>query len=317
MKTASFLALLLALPVPAAYCQVAGSNAATEAQTQGSAQATGRDQSAAISQAAKTAADASATPKSVTGSAQEPTAAAPNAGKVGAGAMQTSNVSAELEKKIDSKNAKVGDEVVARTTSKAQLAQGTQLPKGTRLMGKVTEVQAKSGAQHDGHLAFTFDHAVLKDGREIPIRTTLRSISAPAAASAMGGAWDDFATAGGPVMANGGGSARAGGGLLAGGAVTPAVGRTSGLVGGATSTVGNAPGRVTGATEGTLRQAGGTLQQGEGLASKTAGSTTTAVSNMPGVSANSSASGSSTLDAHGENVQLGGGTQMVFNVSTN
>ncbi len=318
MNIATCLALLAALPVPAAYSQAAGANAATATQAQGSVQAAGHDQSAATSQATQADADASATQKSLAGSANEASessAAVAHAGK--AGAMQTANVSAELEKKIDSKHAKVGDDVVARTTSAAQLEQGTKLPKGTRLMGKVTDVQAKSGSQHDGQLAFAFDRAVLRDGREIPIHATLNSISAPAAVAAMGSGSDDFATAGGPVMASGGGSARGGGGLLGGGAVAPAGGLTGGLAGSATSAVANSPGRISGAAEGTLNQTGGGLHQGAGLASAAGGSAIAAVHNMPGVSASSSASGSSMLEASGRNVELSSGTQMVFNVSKN
>jgi len=98
----------------------------------------------------------------------------------GAGAATTTIVTAELAQKVNSKNAKVGDDVVAKTTEEAQLADGTKLPKGTRLMGKVTEVQAKAGAQQDGHLAFLLDHAVVKDSPDIAIHATLISISAPA-----------------------------------------------------------------------------------------------------------------------------------------
>jgi hypothetical protein len=325
MKTATFLALLLALPVPAAYSQAAGAYAGAASQMQGSAQAAGRDQGAALSQA--TGANASSTQKSVAGSANESSAAVANAGKTGAGTAQASNLSAELTQKVDSKHAKVGDQVVARTTSATQLEPGTKLPKGTRLMGKVTEVQAKSGAQHDGHLAFAFDRAVMRDGHEIPIHTTLQSISAPADVAAMGSTTDEFGPVGpvsAPVMASGsgGGSARSGGGLLGGGggAVAPA----GGLVGGATSSVATMPGRAAGLSEGTLdqsertlHQSEGTLHQGAGMVTQTGGSAFAAVHNLPGVSASTSASGSSMLDAAGKNVELSSGTQMVFNVSKN
>jgi len=314
MKTATFLALLFALPVSAAYSQAAGASAASQAQ--GSVQAAGHDQSAAVSQAAQGTADASATRKNIAGSANESSETVAQAGKAGAGAVQTSNVSAELAQKIDSKHAKVGDEVVARTTSATQV-QGTKLPKGTRLMGKVTEVQAKSGEQHDGRLGFAFDRAVLRDGSEIPIHATLQSISAPPAVAAMGSASDDFATAGGPVMASGGGSARAGGGGLLGGGGVPAAGVAGGLVGGASSTVASTPGRVAGETEGTLRQTNSTLHQGAGLVTQTGGSAMATVHNMPGVSANSTVSGSSLLEASGRNVELSSGTQMTFSVAKN
>lgn len=271
-----------------------------------------------MSQAGQANADALAAPTKLAGSANESSSAVTQTGKIGEGAMQAANVSAQLEEKIDSRNAKVGDQVVAKTTSKAQLDQGTQLLKGTLLVGKLTEVQANSSAQHTGHLAFTFDHAVLKDGREISIHATLQSISAPATVSAMGGGSDDFATAGGPVMASG---ARAGGGLLGGGggAVAQTGSVTGGLVSTTSSTVANAANRVTSASEGTLHQTEGTLHHASGLVKQTAGSKAAAVAvyNLPGISASSSASGSSVLDASGKNVELSGGTQMVFSASKN
>ena len=301
MKTAPFLALVLSLPATAAYAQASADAAA---QTTGSVQTMGHD--AAVSQASHAAANGSATGKSLAGSANESATVAGRAGKAGASAMQASNVSAELAQKIDSKNAKVGDEVIARTTSNAQL-QGAKLPKGTRLMGKVTEVQAKSREQHDGRLAFTFDRAVLRDGREIPIHAMLQSISAPASAAAMADASDDFATGGGPVMANGGGSAHAGG-LLGGGG--GAVAGAGGLMGGATSAVGSASGRVVGATDATLRT-------GAGVVSQTGASAVATVHNLPGVTATASASGGAMLQGSGRNVELSGGTQLVLGVSEN
>jgi hypothetical protein len=173
-------------------------------------------------------------------------------------------------------------------------------------MGKVTEVQAKSREQHDGRLAFTFDRAVLRDGREIPIHATLQSISAPSAA-AMVDASDDFATGGGPVAASGGGSARAGG--LLGGGGGP-IARSGGLVSSATSTAGNASGRVVGATDATLCTSAGVVSQ-------TGASATATVYNLPGVTATGSASSSAMLEASGRNVELSGGTQLVLGVSEN
>jgi len=80
------------------------------------------------------------------------------AGPTSASTIQATRISAELAKKIDAKDAKVGDEVVAKTTSEARLADGTKLPKGSKLVGHVTDVQAKSHDNHDSHVAFAFDH---------------------------------------------------------------------------------------------------------------------------------------------------------------
>jgi hypothetical protein len=58
--------------------------------------------------------------------------------------LQATAVAAELTQRIDTKNAKQGDEVAARTTMAARLPDGTELPSGTKLTGKVTDVKAKT-----------------------------------------------------------------------------------------------------------------------------------------------------------------------------
>jgi len=319
MRTATLLLTALTLSAPHAFSQAgagyAGAAAAAQSSAQGSAQALGHAQQTAISQSAAGTANATATPNQVAGTANETSAVSGQVSRTGASATQASNLSAELTQKMNSKNAKVGDEVVARTTSTAQLAEGTKLPKGTRLLGKVTEVKPKSGAQHDGHLAFAFDRAVLRDGREIPIHATLQSISAPAFATVVD-ASDDFAAGPAPVAVSGGG--RASGGLLGGGGV--AVPRT-GLVSGAASTVASAPARVTSTTGAVTKTTGAAVHQTAGVVGhtagtvgQTAGATFSALSSLPGVTASSSASNSTILDAKGSNVDLSSGTQLTFDV---
>lgn len=296
-----------------AYSQAASGSAAAaaaaETSTQGSAQALGHTQQAATSQSASTAANAtsSATRNHVAGTANEASAATGQIRNSGAAATQASNVSAELTQKINSKNAHVGDQVMARTTSSAKLAEGTKLPKGTRLLGKVTEVEPKSGQQHDGHLAFAFDRAVLRDGREIPIHAALQSISAPANADEMVSSADDFGAGAPPVALGVGG--RGSGGLLGGGGVGVP---HSGLLSGATSTVTAAPARLTSTAGSAAHTTGATLHQTAGEVGQRAGSTFASVSNLPGLTASSSASNSSILDAKGSNVELSSGTQMTL-----
>jgi len=115
---------------------------------------------------------------------------------VASSATEASSVSAALTKSIDTKNAHVGDQVFAKTTSAAVLTDGTRLPKGTKLVGRVTDVKAKSSADKTSHLAFSLDRAILHDGREIPVHTTLTSLAAPAAAL---NTTDDLSAASGPV----------------------------------------------------------------------------------------------------------------------
>ena len=126
-------------------------------------------------------------------------------GNVASGPPQTrqqvaaASVSAELTKRIDTKNAKQGDEVNARVTSTAKLPDGTELPRGTKLFGKVTDVKAKSKEDKTSHLAFSIDHAVLKDGKQVPVMAAVTSVTGPAQSSAS------------EMMSPGGGSAPSGG----------------------------------------------------------------------------------------------------------
>src|SRR6202034_4877289 len=95
------------------------------------------------------------------------------------------------------------------------------LAKGSKLMGHVTDVQAKTKDNHNSYVGFAFDHALLKDGRQVPVQATMRSMSAPASVSAASNTDD--------TMSGGmqGGGARGGSPGLAGAAPGSARGATS------------------------------------------------------------------------------------------
>jgi hypothetical protein len=86
-------------------------------------------------------------------------------------------IHAVLDKIVHPKKAKVGDEVVARTTDATKLKDGTDLPKGTHIIGKVTEVKMKADKEGPSKLGLLFDKAQLKDGKEIPITMALVSVA--------------------------------------------------------------------------------------------------------------------------------------------
>jgi len=197
---------------------------------------------------------------------------------------ESTNVSAVLKSGLDAKKAKAGDEVVARTTSSTRMASGATLPKGTRLLGSVTGVQAKGKGGSESHLAFRFDRAVLKDGHEIPINAVVRSVSAPASLSAAGDSQESLAA--GPIAANTTGTARASGGGLLGGTVAPVLGTATGAIGGVA--------RTTGAV------------------------TSSASTTIPGlmVAAGAGANQSTILSSRDRNVQLEAGTRLEMNLST-
>lgn len=220
----------------------------------------------------------------------------PHANATGeASASASSSVSAELTKKLDSKNASVGDQVMARTTATTTLSDGTKLPKGTQIVGHVTEVHAKSSSDAASHLAFGLDRAVTRDGHEIPIRGMLTSVAAPASASAQADDSDMIATPMGSAGATTSAGGRASGGGLIGG------------VGRATSGTLNSAGSLAGNTVSTAANGAATGIQ----------ATHSAIASMPGVTLSTSANAgeSGALDAKGRNISLDSGTRMTFNLS--
>lgn len=264
------------------------------------------------------------------GSLDQASAATARSGHLAGSASQATDLSAELAKSIDSKHAHVGDLVEAKTTSKALLADGTRLPKGTHLIGHVTEVSRETKAHKTSHLAFAFDHAVLRNGREVPIHAVLQSISAPAPMMSADGDLAGDGAMNTPVMA-GGGAARGRGGLLGGGGGV--VGGGSALAGGALSTGGNVAGGAVNTVGRTTAGAGAATMGGMNAAAgagnrSLSGSLNTAtgantqaqlipVGNMRGVTFSSSPNSSSSamLQGQGRNIDLSSGSQMSLAVS--
>lgn len=99
----------------------------------------------------------------------QPAAASPTA--------TSPEINAELEKIVHPKKAKVGDQVVARMTAPCKLTDGTELPKGTRILGKVTDVKMKADKEGPSKLGLLFTTAQLKGGKEIPVTMALVSVA--------------------------------------------------------------------------------------------------------------------------------------------
>jgi len=85
---------------------------------------------------------------------------ASNSAKIAPGSV----IPVQLSKTIDAKKAKTGDQVVATVTQDMKTQNGDVLvPKATKIIGHVTEAQARSKEQKESQLGITFDQAVLKD----------------------------------------------------------------------------------------------------------------------------------------------------------
>ncbi len=208
---------------------------------------------------------------------------------------------AELSKSVDAKKAKAGDEVDAKLAQDIKTPDGKILMhRGSKLVGHVTEAQAKSKENAESRLGVVFEKAVAKDGQEITFSGLIQAIAAPAQNSSSLGS-DDRGS-----MGAGSGGGNMGGGRSGGGAMTP-------MGGGGMS----APGSSTmGSNAGNPANSASTPANGPGngpLSTSSRG-----VSGMPGVTLNAAASGnsqSSVLSSTSGNIKLESGAQMILQVT--
>jgi hypothetical protein len=210
--------------------------------------------------------------------------------------IELSPVTAELVSKLDSKTAKTGDSVVVQTKASVKTADGTEIPKGSKLVGHVLGAKP-SGTGENSEVVLQFDHFELKGGQNLAVHSQIQSIApAGSAASASGS---------GPVS-----------GPSAGGSSSPG---TSGTNGGS---------RASGAPQGAGPEPGAT-PAGNGVpAAGTVvarnGNIAIATTSVPGVLLANNAPGqqdprmaqaSSILLGAKQDIQLDGGTQMVLGVA--
>jgi hypothetical protein len=107
----------------------------------------------------------------------------------------------QLTKGIDAKKAKTGDEVVAKVTQDLRTNAGALLvPKDTKIVGHVTDVQARSKEQKESQLAIVFDHAVLKSGEAMEMPMSIQAIIAPRNSSSSGSGSPGMDSGGSPSL---------------------------------------------------------------------------------------------------------------------
>jgi hypothetical protein len=93
-------------------------------------------------------------------------------------------INVELTGSLDSKKAKTGDAVNARTVTDLKTNDGrTVLPKGTKIIGHITKASARGAGQPESSLGLAFDKAILKTGQEIPLNAGVQAVGAPPSSS--------------------------------------------------------------------------------------------------------------------------------------
>jgi hypothetical protein len=85
---------------------------------------------------------------------------------------------AVLSKSLDSKKLKVGDEVIGQTAGPLQDQSGKEIPRGSKVVGHVTQAQARSKGDAQSSLAMVFDKIEVAHGGEaIPIKGVLQAVA--------------------------------------------------------------------------------------------------------------------------------------------
>jgi hypothetical protein len=134
---------------------------------------------------------------------------APNANSPEVSTPQLQPVAAELENKLDTKDAKTGDSVVVKTTQATTIGNGMEIPKGSEIKGHIVDVASKSAGGDNSRLTIQFDQAQLKDGQSVPIRSVIQSVAPAGTTTEAGAAAGPSATtpSSGGVSAGGGAGA--------------------------------------------------------------------------------------------------------------
>jgi hypothetical protein len=197
-------------------------------------------------------------------------------------------VMAQLQNTLDVRKARVGDQVVLKTTEAIKANGRTIVNKGARLIGRVTEVSQKTRSNGESSIGLVFDR--LESGSlDAPINATITSVTRAATRARVGDegvSSDTRARSSSSARTSSRSGSSSGGGLLGG---------VAGTVGGVVSSTTQTAGDVVGGTTGAVGGAVGGITEGVG-----------------GIrisqSADASIDGSSTLSLTGDNLRLEKGT---------
>ncbi|MGA7792334.1 MAG: hypothetical protein WCA19_04795 [Candidatus Acidiferrales bacterium] len=279
----------------------------TAAQTMASGQTGASAQSQTAVQTNNSGAQASGNSSAAMPSAAPATA---NASNNSLNISSGTKIDATLATSLDAKRSRPGDEVEVRTEEDIKQDGKVILKKGSHLVGHVTQAQPRANGQTQSQLGILFDHAVLKNGQEVPFNASIQALaSAQSAAAATTGAEETMTSGGGMDAVQR--SSRNGGGLTGGVASTTnaTANATTGTV---MNTASSAPVNAGGSLNTVTRSSGavGGLTSTGRLASNSRG-----VFGLEGLSINSAASSAtqgSMIVSTTKNVHLDSGTQLLL-----
>jgi len=247
----------------------------------------------------------SQTKASGSASASTSTSASAQAGQNSANLSAGTTFEAALSSSLDARKNKEGDQVVARTTQAVKSDGQVVIPKGSKLVGHVTQAKARAKGESESALGIVFDQAVLKNGQQMPIHVAIQALAA-AQTQAAATAGEEMGQAGATGSAAGSGRAAGSGSALGG--VGSTVGAAAGTVANTAGAVGSTAGGAVGTTTGTAASA--TTSAAGRLTSSSSG-----VIGLKGLSLSSeaaSATQGSLIVSSTKNVHLDSGTRMLL-----
>jgi hypothetical protein len=221
---------------------------------------------------------------------------------------------AELTKSLDAKKAKAGDEVTAKLTQDVKSNGHVVLHRGSKVVGHVTEAQAKSKENAESKLGIVFDKAYLKGGQEVAFNGVVQALAPPAQGS-LSVAGDEASNLGGGVGSGSGsgmGGGRGNNPAPLGGTVSGVTNSAGSAVGGVSNTAGSVANTTTGSVNSSVNNTVGAT------ANSALNSTSRGVVGFEGVALNTAATGSaqgSVISSASRNIKLDSGTRMVLQVT--
>lgn len=294
--------LLLAIGALGACTAVAQTSISGQAGASAQSQTAAQTNNSGPQVATSGSATSSATLASTSSSTPAPVNAANNSVNLSSG----TKIDATLATSLDVKRSKPGDDVEVRTEEDIKQDGKVVLKKGTHLVGHVTQAQARAKGQTQSQLGIVFDHAVLKNGEEVPFSASIQALASAQSTGGISTGADDM-MASGAGMGSMRGTARGGGNLVGG--VASTTGSTTGTV---MNTASSMPVAAGGSLNTVARSSGavGGLSSSGRLESNSSG-----VFGLEGLSLDSAASTEthgSTVVSSTKNVHLDSGTQLLL-----
>ncbi|MGA8374359.1 MAG: hypothetical protein WB758_07100 [Candidatus Sulfotelmatobacter sp.] len=100
---------------------------------------------------------------------------------------------AELAKSVNARKSKAYDKIESRVTMDLLWHDKVVIPRGTKIVGRVTDARARTKDVPESTVKIAFDRVVWSGGREVPLKATIQALGAPMHTSAPGVSDVDFA----------------------------------------------------------------------------------------------------------------------------